>query len=65
LDWIFHSYEYRKAKIEKYERMRAGGGHAFQEYYLYEDVPGCDDYFVPVLESSIPKNVLRLGFENR
>lgn len=47
-DWVYHSYEERKAKVNKYENIKSGSGHP--EYYLYEDLPDGEKYFIPILD---------------
>ncbi len=58
LDWIYHTYQERKEKINRYESIKLGGGESVRHYYLYEDIENFSYYFIPVWESSIP-NILK------
>jgi hypothetical protein len=39
LDWALHSYEQRRAKVQRYDAHTPGAGSYFRSYYLYEEVP--------------------------
>ncbi len=54
LDWIYHTYQERNEKINRYESIKIGGGESVRHYYLYEDIDNFNYYFIPVWESSIP-----------
>lgn len=56
LNWIYQTYEERKAKVEKYERICKGSGH--KEFYLYEDIKNFNDYFLPLVDRNL--SILKL-----
>ncbi len=43
LDWIYHSYDERLKKVEKYERIKPTTRS--RHYYLYEDILNSERYF--------------------
>jgi glycosyltransferase involved in cell wall biosynthesis len=47
LDWALHSYDQRKAKIQRYDAHTPGAGSCFNPYYLFEDAPGAKERFEP------------------
>ena len=39
LDWAVHTYEERKAKIERYDAHTANAGSKWRHFYVYEEDP--------------------------
>lgn len=58
LDWVYHSYDERRNKVESYQKLNADLG--FEDYYLYEDIPDADSYFTPVWEKDFDKWTSRI-----
>lgn len=47
LDWALHSYDQRKAKVQRYDVHTPGAGSFLRPYYLFEEVPGAKERFEP------------------
>lgn len=61
LDWLYHSYNERLKKVEKYEKIKPTT--KCRGYYLYEDIPNADKYFTELKNKelvSFVKNKLNL-----